>query len=179
MPRYAYTDESGNGGTVDAVSSDAARSALRERGITVKELLEVNMAQNPPPATNVSQKPPPLPVPSVPPPLSQEQELEERGASTKYLPIIDTLRLYAGWLIAWYVLVYALGSYQSMRPLPFEIPFVGSLFLSPLVLLFAFGAYLFLLLTSLHRYILRGRVGGVLFALAGIAVLLVFRANVL
>ncbi len=82
-----------------------------------------------------------------------------------YAPLSDTLRLYAGWLLAWYALVYALGSYIMLKHLPFNVPFLDGLFLSPLVLDFAFGTFCFLTLSSVHRLLGRGTGIGIVLAL--------------
>lgn len=85
-----------------------------------------------------------------------------------YAPFISTLRLYAGWLLAWYFLIYAFGSYSELQELSFEIPYVEQLFLSPVILLFACGAYLFLVLTSLHRMLGGGFAKGLLCTVLGV-----------
>lgn len=95
----------------------------------------------------------------------------------QYFPLFDTLRLYAGWLLAWYCLVYAVGSYQFIKEVPVHIPYAESLFLSPLVLSFTLGAYLFLLLSSVYQYAGKKRSVGIgLFAL-GIIVFVLYRLN--
>ena len=68
-----------------------------------------------------------------------------------YFPLFDTVRLYAGWLLAWYGLVFALGGYQATKTLPFELPLVYGLAQSPLVLTFAFATFLLLLLSTISR----------------------------
>lgn len=96
-----------------------------------------------------------------------------------YFPLIDTLRLYAGWLLAWYCLVYALGNYQYARALPFRIPYVEGLFLSPLVLSFTLAAYLFLLFSSIWKILGKGFVRGGVLAILGIGAFVLYRMNVL
>lgn len=81
--------------------------------------------------------------------------------------------------MAWYSLVYALGSYQNTRPLPFRIPYAEGLFLSPLVLSFTLGAYLFLLLTAIWKALGRGIFKGLVLTTAGIAAFVLYRMNVL
>ena len=54
--------------------------------------------------------------------------LEEQSIKkAPYLPLIDTLRLYAGWLLAWYGLVFAIGAYQYRGILPFHSELIASL----------------------------------------------------
>jgi len=95
-----------------------------------------------------------------------------------YLPILETLRLYAGWLLAWYCLVYAVGSYQFLKETPFRIPYAESLFLSPLVISFTLSAFLFLLFTSLHKAVGGGKLKGLLFLALGIAAFILYRMNI-
>ncbi len=110
-------------------------------------------------------------------PQQPSASAEERGARN-YLPLHETLRLYAGWLLAWYAVVYALGSYQHMRPLPFRFPLAEALFLSPLVLSFTLAAFLYLLLGSVHRAIGGGKVKGLFLLLLGVGVFAWYRMNV-
>ena len=107
-------------------------------------------------------------------PAAPAQDAQQRT----YLPLHETLRLYAGWLLSWYALVYALGFYQYTRPLPFRIPIVEGLFLSPLVRSFALAAFLFLLLSSVHRATGGRKARGLGFAILGIAVFVFYNANV-
>jgi hypothetical protein len=118
----------------------------------------------PPPVIPVS-----APLASTPPPPPETRS---------YYPLIDTLRLYAGWLLAWYFVIYALGSYQFLRGIPLHIPFLESLFGSPVVLTFAAGAFLFLLLSGIHRAWGRGILKGLFLLIIGVAVFTVFQMNV-
>ncbi|TSC58746.1 MAG: hypothetical protein Greene041662_712, partial [Candidatus Peregrinibacteria bacterium Greene0416_62] len=95
-----------------------------------------------------------------------------------YLPIAATLRLYAGWLLAYYALVYAVGWYAHSRPLPFEIPYVEALILSPLVLSFTFAAFLFLIGHSLYMSWGKGLWKGIFVSVIGVGVFVVYRMNV-
>ena len=101
----------------------------------------------------------------------------DQPASESYAPLSDTLRLYAGWLLAWYALVYLLGSAQYFGNLPFEVPFLDGLFYSALVLRFAFGTFLFLLLSSVHRLLGRGLWKGLLLTAVWIVLMLWFWGN--
>ena len=95
----------------------------------------------------------------------------------RYAPLLETLRLYAGWLLTWYALVFALGGYQATKGLPFEMPLVYGLAQSPLVLTFAFGTFLFLLFTSLVKETRGGKAMGVIFGLIWIVAVYAFRIN--
>jgi hypothetical protein len=107
--------------------------------------------------------------PSPPAPLQAPKD--------EYLPLQDTLRLYAGWLLAWYGGIYLLGSLSVEDRIPASIPSIDTLFLSPLILLCAFGTYLFLALTSLHRALGKGAGKGILLTGIGIGIFWFFAAN--
>lgn len=80
---------------------------------------------------------------------------------TKYHPLFSTLRLYAGWLLAWYAFFVALGYYARVRALPWDIPFVSAFSSSGLVFTFVAGIFLFLLLSTLHRALKGSTLSGV------------------
>ncbi|MBI3619363.1 hypothetical protein HY213_05020, partial [Candidatus Peregrinibacteria bacterium] len=65
-----------------------------------------------------------------------------------YYPLVDTLRLYAGWLLAWYGAVFALGGYQWTRTLPFKSDIVNDMLSSPFIVVASFATFLFLLLSG-------------------------------
>lgn len=92
-----------------------------------------------------------------------------------YYPLSDTLRLYAGWLLAWYFLIYAVGEYQLTRTLPFHVPLLSDLFFSPLILHFAAAAFLYLFLSSIHRLLGRRIIVGVLLTIIGLLLYGLFR----
>lgn len=207
MPQFTYTaigqDNQRVTGTIEAFSLQAARDALKAMHLVSEEIHESPpyeplfaeptrepsatpaARQDPVPAepAHSSPFPPVLPDAAVPPVQQRADQTQVRGplsASTpSYFPLLDTLRLYAGWLLAWYCLVYALGSYQYTRPLPFRIPYVEGLFLSPLVLSFTFAAYLFLLLSGLWKATGKKVVTGLIFTTLGIAGFVLYRMNVL
>ncbi len=92
----------------------------------------------------------------------------------EYLPLNETLRLYAGWLLAWYGLVYLIGAFQDEKLLPFTIDFIDNLYRSPLTLQFAFGTYLYLLLGTMHRAWGRGILKGLFLGIVGVGLLWAF-----
>ena len=110
--------------------------------------------------------------------LAEEPHQPTEEHAPVYFPLLETLRLYAGWLLAWYCLVYAVGSYQFLNDLPYRIPYAESLFLSPLVLSFTFAAYLFLLLSGIYRSTGRKRLVGFILFIAGVFLFLVYKVNV-
>ena len=89
-----------------------------------------------------------------------------------YHPLASTLRLYAGWLLAWYAVFVALGYYTNVRALPWSIPFVQAFYLSPLIFTFVVAIFFFLLFSSLHKRMKGGMIGGITFALLGIVIVL-------
>ncbi len=100
----------------------------------------------------------PTPSPTTSPALAVQARAAPLPAGTKhdYHPLVATLRLYAGWLLAWYGLFVALGYYTHVRALPWSIPFVEAFFISPLIFSFIVAIFLFLMLGSIHR-LLHGR----------------------
>lgn len=178
--QYQATDSEGKrtSGSVDAVSIDEARMRIIEMGLTPVELVQA--------ATD-------MPPPSVPPPKEEVSFKTEEPIATSipepvedkkqpnaavYFPLLETLRLYAGWLLAWYALVYAVGSYQFLKELPVRIPYAESLFLSPLVLSFTFAAYLFLLATSIYKAFGNKKIIAFGLLLVSVGIFLLYRMNV-
>lgn len=86
-----------------------------------------------------------------------------------YHPITATLRLYSGWLLAWYGLFVAVGYYASVREMPWEIPFVQAFFVSPLIFSFIVAIFLFLLLGAVHRAMNGKMISGMALSALGIA----------
>ncbi len=99
------------------------------------------------------------------------------GENRTYAPLIDTLRLYAGWLLVWYFIVYALGAVQLTRHLPVHSLIVSSLFSSQVIANCAFGVFLFLLFSALHRVTGGGALRAILLFLAGAVFLFLFISN--
>lgn len=93
----------------------------------------------------------------------------------EYYPLSDTLRLYAGWLLAWYFVIYAFGAYQFTRALPLQVPILEDLFYSPVVLHFAAVAFIYLLLSSVHRLLGKSILLGMVLCVAGAAMYWGFR----
>jgi len=202
MPQFTYSAIQSDGqrvsGTIESFSLQAAHDALKQMHLIPEEIHESTVSEQPltpeqaekllsftqPAFTN--EMPEETPVsseittesPEVPSPKSQVLSPNPQSPSS-YFPLLDTLRLYAGWLLAWYCLVYALGHYQHTRPLPFRIPFVEGLFLSPLVLSFTLGAYLFLLLSGIWKATGRGIFKGLIATGIGVAGFVLYRMNVL
>ena len=94
-----------------------------------------------------------------------------------YHPLLDTLRLYAGWLLACLLTIFALGSYQQLRHLPLHLSILDEWMDSPLILQVTFITFLFLLLSSVHRAIGRGVWKGLALTALGFFLLVIFRVN--
>ncbi len=160
MPLYTYIAEDAAGvkqsGTVEAPTYDQAREILRKRDLAVSALAEFTLSEQDP-----------LPVETMP--WSGRKKTSAPAAEeTTYLPFTDTLRLFAGWLIAWYGLVYLLGGLQLKKNISADIPFIAALSTSGLVLRFCFGTFLFLLLTSVHAWMGKGIAKGIVLTVIGL-----------
>ena len=98
--------------------------------------------------------------------------------SAIYFPVMDTLRLYAGWLLAGYISAYFLGAYQFLKPIPFEIPYVAAFLQSPIILRFSLACFLFLLVTGITKAIKGKTALKILIVLSAIALLTAVHINV-
>ena len=85
-----------------------------------------------------------------------------------YHPLAATLRLYAGWLLAWYGFFVAIGYYSVNRALPWDIPFVQAFYLSPLIFSFMVAIFIFLMLSTVHRTMKGGLLSGLAFTVLGV-----------
>lgn len=162
-------------GSMEAATAEEAREILRKKHLFVEEL---QRADAPPTAVGFAGAPLPWTITeeSSAPKAASEIILQE--PSPLYVPLMDTLRLFAGWLLAWYGLIYLLGSYQYHGKLSTTIPFVEGLFRSGIVLRFTFGTFLFLLLTSIHRRLGGGVMKGLMMSTLFIALMIFFHLNI-
>jgi hypothetical protein len=168
MATFSYIAKRQDGtddrGTLVAPSFDAAREELRKRNLMPEDLREV------PAVVEKKAKPAPLPWSGAnngsAPALREEPE---------YAPLHETLRIFAGWLLAWYGVIYALGFLERTGKLP-ALPFVSELFESRLVLQFTFGTFLLLALSNVHRWFGKGILMGFLLVIAYAALLAGFVA---
>ena len=195
MPLFTYVGVTGDGkvvrGTVRALSAQAARDSLKEMQLQAQELYETPEGA---PAPVVTMEPmaaqPAAPAKPSASPWKIVEERPQFDASpspvtaseltkehVKYFPLTDTLRLYAGWLLSWYFLIFAFGSYDFTRDLPIKIPLVSGLFQSPVIISFALGAFLFLLLTEMHKQLGKGLGKGLALAAVGTGVFVLYRMN--
>lgn len=169
MALYTYIaeDEAGQKqrGTVDADSYDQARESLRRKNLSILSLAEFTLSEADP-----------LPVESMP--WGAKAKPMQEAEAVSYVPLVETLRLFAGWLLAWYGLVYLLGGLQMKRSISQDIPFISALFSSGLVLRFSFATFVFLLLTSVHAWTGKGIAKGIALTLVGIALVIAFHLTV-
>ncbi len=125
----------------------------------------------PPKAWNPVEEKIPAQAPPLPP-LAPRQpvaaSVSEPESTTVYHPVLSTLRLYAGWLLAWYALFAAFGYYYSVREISVDIPIVQGFASSALVTTFILGIFVFLLFSSLYRSLNGGKVIGALLTLLGL-----------
>lgn len=135
MPLFFYrARDTGNiqkEGTIDAISLQNARDLLKTKGLLVEEIHEATMKDQG---------------------IKKTFVLEAKEASEAiYFPLIDTLRLYAGWLLAWYGIIFAIGAYQHRGVLPFHSELIAGLASSTIVQATAFGVFFFLMCSSFHK----------------------------
>ncbi len=159
MPLFSYVSRDASGkqvaGTIEAADAQTAHASLRGQELQVEELRETDRF--------------------VTGDTASEWEIEQ--STGEYLPLSDTLRLYAGWLLALYFLVYALGSYQWLKSAPLSLGLIDELFLSPLILAFSVAAFLYLMLHTIFRWMGGGVLKGIGLGIVGLILFLAFRAN--
>jgi hypothetical protein len=172
MPRFAYTARTSAGEIVsdeiEASHAQEARQLIRVMGCELQELKEVP----------VKRKDPVWVVSGDDAAVAENSRKKSSEVVSSYAPLVDTFRLYCGWLLAWYFFIYALGGYQLLRALPLRFSLFVDLLSSSLIAQCAFAVFLFLLFSDLHR-LMRLRLAGAL-TLAGMGFLLlaVYAVNV-
>lgn len=168
---YVARDQDGRSvtGALEAPSAEAARASLREMDLHV-DLLEHGGGER-------SAEPEKRPAEAIVSWTARETPAAAPASERDYFPLVDTLRLYAGWLLAWYFIIYSFGYYQSTRPLPLRIPLIDELYASPMILSFSVAAFLFLLLSSIHRLFGRGVLLGIGLSIVGIIAFWLFQSN--
>lgn len=177
MPLFSYIARDDRGridrGTMDAASSEEVQEKLRQKNLTVEEILETRAAVTPVvgftpamPWTTVEDK-------------KEEKKTEKAMQSEEraYVPLVETLRLFAGWLLAWYGIVYLLGDLAMQQKMPIYVPYLEALYTSDLVLRFTVGTFLFLLLTSVHRALHGGMGKGIGLTIVGVVTFVLFHLN--
>lgn len=174
MATFAYIakkpDGSEDRGIIDAASFDAAREELRKKGLLPEDIREIPGKPIAPEAPVADVKPKPAPLPWSAATNGGTTTPAPAVESAAYAPLHETLRIFAGWLLAWYGVIYALGFLEHTEKLP-AIPFVSELFASRLVLQFTFGTFLLLALSNVHRWLGRGILLGFVLGIAYVALL--------
>jgi hypothetical protein len=179
-------------GTIDSISTQAARAALKQLHLEAVELHEATMAERKEFGESVEEikemksyekevavaKQETIPEKKAK--KTKKKLSKKKSTNKKYFPLIETIRLYAGWLLAWYILVYALGGYQNSRDLPFSIPYVEALLppYSSIVFSFTIASFLFLLLTTLIKEIGAGKKKSLGILGLGLLLFTLYRINV-
>jgi ABC-type amino acid transport system permease subunit len=94
-----------------------------------------------------------------------------------YAPLIDTLRIYAGWLLACLGTVFALGTHGITHKSTWIPAILMEWVRSPLILQVTFLTFMFLLLSSIHRLLGRGLWKGISLIVTGFVLIVLFRIN--
>lgn len=182
MPFFTYTarkqDGSETKGQIDAVSIQVARSTLQEMKLEVEELHEATQSEL---DTLITTTPVETPLPPPPLPFSVEQQMADKNIPTQksYYSLVDTFRIYAGWLLALLSLAYIVGAYQYTKEVPLNMPILQALVFSPLLLQVALISFLFLLLSGIQRITKGGVAMGIILTVVGLAAFVFYRANIL
>ena len=180
MPSFVYAAQNASdaetNGMIEALSLQEARNMLKERGLFVTEIHESTMEERGIEKQWVYEE-----EPDAQEAPKKDQSLPQNQTFTKerrYVPLVGTLRLYAGWLMAWYILMYLLGAYQVTGQFPFTLLIIEGLFYSKMVLIFTFATFLFLLFSSSHHALHGGKRMGWGFFILGFALLMFFSVSV-
>lgn len=190
MTRFSFIARNMKGDVVrdslEAASTQDARAILVEKGLLVEDIHED--ATTPQPTLDALSSTSSFPAwTTVDDHAASPTELKaplknnsskDASSPSFYFPFLETLRLYAGWLMAWYLGIYALGYYQQSRGLPFALEYIENLYRSPLVLSFTLGAFLFLFFSNIHRVMGRGKLLGFILFAVGVGVFILYRKNV-
>ncbi len=170
MPSFSYTAKDSNGqetrGKIDALNLQAAGDALKDMNLIPEEIHE----------TTVNEKVEDWKAPSFGN-LEEAKDIQVEEQAKPYFHLADTLRLYAGWLLAGYLAVYFLGFYKLTKPISIDIPYVLAFLYSPLILSFTLACFLFLILTSVNKIIKGRALSGVILTVVGVGVFVFYRAN--
>lgn len=166
LPRYNDPD-------LTEWQKDAAPSAVATVPVRSPAMQQSPVAPKPKAPIGFTNIAPAAPAQPKPKPAVVQND-EKAG----YHPLAATLRLYAGWLLAWYGLFVAIGYYSFSRALPWDIPFVQAFYISPLIFSFTTAIFLFLGLSAFNKLIQGRLIGGALLAVLGIGIFVVVRMNV-
>lgn len=174
MTTFPYVARTSEGtleqGSIEASSVENARAQLHKRGLTIEELDgDDTAAFNEAPLWTSTDASPVRATAKVAKPATGD---------LSYIPLTQTLRLFAGWLMAWYGIIYLAGRYRADGRLPWDIPAIQGLSESPLVLRFAFAVFLFLMLSDIQKWTGKGPLKAVMLGVVGVCLFVVFHLNV-
>ena len=93
----------------------------------------------------------------------------------EYHALLSTFRLYAGWLLACLLAVFAAGSYQQLRSLPVRFPILDEWMDSAMLRDVLLVTFLFLLLSSMHQLLRGGFWKGILLTAGGFALMVIWQ----
>ena len=187
MPLYTYSalnvDDNVINGTIDSLSVEAARNTLKAMQLKVTEVHEATLTEQSSLSHSLEGHPNLQSSDSWSYDSPDQSNLDSipdlyPDTSVVYLPFVQTARLYAGWLLAWYFLVMAVGAYQMNRSLPFEIPYVQALLLSSLVHACTLMAFLFLCFSSLQVRLHHKTKTTIALSLVGFGILYLYYINI-
>lgn len=177
MTSFSYIARTADGtldrGTIDAPTMEKAREVLRKKNLLVEEM---RAADGTAPSLAFKQT---MPWTNTDEPLARKDRIKGQNmrSDTSYVPLMDTVRLFAGWLLAWYSIIYLLGALRLSGKIPDGWWFVQGLFESALVLRFAFVTFIFLMLSTIHREIKGSTGSGIALTLTGIVLAGLFHLN--
>lgn len=119
----------------------------------------------------------PAGTPPASSPLSQTAEpwaLQKRT----YQPLADTLAIYAGWLLAWYIAIVAITELATLRSLDIVPEFFHEVVASMPLFLSALACFLFLLGLTLHKLFHRNIFAGFLLLIIGVGAFALYFINI-
>lgn len=111
-------------------------------------------------------------------PLAQTRDPWTPAVRRTYSPMVQTLRIYAGWFLVWYGVFLVLYTYATLRSLTFLPDIVREMASSFSLFLGALACFLFLLLQDLHRVTGRKAIFGFLLGFVGGMAFVVYFLNV-
>lgn len=110
-------------------------------------------------------------------PLSSRSEPWAK-AKRDYHPLADTLAIYAGWLLAWYVGIVSLTELATLRSVDVFPDFFHEVVGSSSLFLAAFACFLFLLCRALHKLFKSNTLMGFVITIIGVAAFVLYYLNI-
>ena len=110
-------------------------------------------------------------------PLSSAKE-PWAAAKRSYFPLADTLAVYAGWLLAWYIGIVALTELATLRSLDIFPGFFSEIVSSSSLFLAALACFMFLLCRAIYKLCKSNTLAGFLVTVIGAAVFVLYYLNI-